>query len=76
MNKDIIGQPIEVGDIIAFTEGKTTQMFLAKIVSFSGKWVIVAKQNSGWEQRKSHDRVLKITGQYASFEEDYPEAFI
>ncbi len=76
MNKDIIGQPIEVGDVVAYTHSKTTQMFLAKIVSFSGVWVIVATQEGGREHRKSQNRVLKITGQYASFAEEYPEAFI
>lgn len=76
MNKDIIGQPLVVGDIVAFTHAKTTQMHLAKIVSFSGSWVTIARPNGGYEQRKSQDRVLKITGQYESFEEEYPEAFI
>lgn len=76
MNKDIIGQPLEVGDIVAFTHARTTQLHLAKIVKFSGSWVTIARPDGGYEQRKSQDRVLKITGQYQSFEEELPELFI
>lgn len=76
MNKDIIGQPLEVGDTIAYTHGKTTQMFIATITSFSGSWVHVTDCDDGHEHKKNQNRVLKVTSQYHTFAEEHPEEFI
>ena len=75
--KDIIGQELEVGDTVAFTHAKTTQMFLARIVGFTDKMVKIASPTSyKEEQKKSNDRLLKITEQHDHFLKNFPEAFI
>ena len=81
--KDIIGQPISEGDLVAYTHSGTTQMFPAKIVGFTAKMVKIcdlryADTDSNYDhsQNKSPDRVLKITGQYKEFLDEYPELFV
>lgn len=80
--KDIIGQPIVEGDLVAYTHSGTTQMFPAKIVGFTAKMVKVCdlrycdSTEYDHSQNKSPNRVLKITGQYEQFLDEYPELFL
>lgn len=73
---DLLGQYINIGDIVLFTESETTQMFLAEIVEFTPKKVKLKTFPSGRVRTKDKVRVIRFQEQYDDFRENYPELHI
>jgi hypothetical protein len=76
--KDILGQLLVEGDLVAYTQSGTTHIFTAKIVGFTAKMVKLEDLGgtSNDYNLKAPDRLLKITSQYKQFTKEYPEMLI
>jgi hypothetical protein len=76
--KDILGQPLVEGALVAYTQSTTTQIFTTKIVGFTAKMVKIGNLGvtSNNYNLKAPDRLLKITSQYKQFTKEYPEMLV
>ena len=77
---DVLGMPLEVGDIIAFAEsayGNGYRIDYGKIIGFTEKFIKISHLDSDRQcGRKAYDKVIKITAQHKWNKENHPEYFL